>query len=63
MATAEQAAMLPLAGRRVPEFALDEVREMIKKGYRIVYLVTDEHVEIVTVCKGTRLLRTDILDR
>ena len=60
---AEQAAALPLAGRRVPEFKRDDIREMIKRGYRIMYRVNDDLVEIVAVMEGHRQVSADILDR
>lgn len=60
MAAAEQAAALPGIGRIVPEYGRDELREVIKRGYRVVYLVTDEQVEIVTVREGHRLMPDDI---
>jgi plasmid stabilization system protein ParE len=60
-AMAEQAAALPFAGRRVPEYGRDDIREVIKRGYRVIYRVSDEHVEIVTVRDGHRLL-PDITD-
>ncbi|WP_181232930.1 type II toxin-antitoxin system RelE/ParE family toxin [Enhygromyxa salina] len=62
-AMAEQAAELPFAGRRVPEFARDDVREVIKRGYRVVYQVGDERVVIYAVSEGHRRLPVDILDR
>jgi toxin ParE1/3/4 len=62
-AMAEQAAELPFAGRRVPEFARDDVREVIKRGYRVVYQVSDERVVIYAVSEGHRRLPADILDR
>jgi len=60
MAAAEQAAALPGVGRRVPEYGRDDLREVIKRGYRVVYLVTDEQVEIVTVREGHRLMPDDL---
>ena len=60
MAAAEQAVALPGIGRIVPEYGRDELREVIKRGYRVVYLVTDEQVEIVTVREGHRLMPDDI---
>lgn len=60
---AEHAAALPFAGRRVPEFGRDDVREMIKRGYRVMYRVTDDLVEIVAVMEGHRQVPIDILDR
>lgn len=60
---AEQAGELPFAGRRVPEFEREDMREMIKRGYRVMYRVSDELVEIVAVIEGHRILPADILDR
>jgi plasmid stabilization system protein ParE len=60
---AEQVAELPFAGRRVPEFDRDEIREVIKRGYRVMYRVSDELVEIVAVVEGHRQVSADILDR
>jgi toxin ParE1/3/4 len=56
MALAERAVAMPHAGRRVPEYGREDLREMIKRGYRVVYLVTDERVEIVAVREGHRRL-------
>jgi toxin ParE1/3/4 len=60
-AMAEQAAALPFAGRRVPEFGRDDVREVIKRGYRVIYRVFEDRVEIVTVREGHRRLPSDML--
>lgn len=62
-AMAEQAAAMPLAGRRVPEFERDDIREVIKRGYRVVYQVSDAEVEILAVLEGHRQLGADVLDR
>lgn len=62
-AMAEQAAELPLAGGVVPEFEREDVREVIKQGYRVVYLVREDRVEILGVVEGHRRLPADILDR
>jgi toxin ParE1/3/4 len=63
MAAAERAAAMPLAGRRVPEFDRDDLREVIKRGYRIVYLVTDTQIKILKIREGHRRLPGNILDR
>lgn len=40
----------PRSGRVVPEFNQEQLREIIHKSYRIVYLLTDiDTVEILTV--------------
>ncbi|MBI4509199.1 MAG: type II toxin-antitoxin system RelE/ParE family toxin [Deltaproteobacteria bacterium] len=60
MAAAERAASAPLAGRRVPELGRDDLREIFKRTYRIVYRVTTEHIEILTVFEGHRWFPRDV---
>ena len=59
MAAAERAAMTPLAGRRVPELANNMLRETFLRTYRIVYRVTTDRVEILTVFEGHRRFPQD----
>ncbi|MBV5350230.1 type II toxin-antitoxin system RelE/ParE family toxin [bacterium] len=47
----------PQAGRVVPEIARPDIRELIFKGYRIVYQVKPDKIEILSVFEGHRLLR------
>ncbi len=61
--TAEKAAGAPLAGRRVPELARDDVREVLVRTYRIVYRVTAKRCEVLTVFEGHRLFPQDVLLR
>jgi plasmid stabilization system protein ParE len=44
----------PRTGRRVPEAARDDVRELLFHAYRIIYLVEAEAVTILTVVHGSR---------
>ena len=47
----------PLMGRMVPEFYDEMVRELIYKGYRILYeLKTEGKIEILSIIHGSRLL-------
>jgi len=55
---AVEAAERPLAGRVVPEIDREDVREVIVRGYRIVYRVGREVVEVLAVFEGHRLLRS-----
>lgn len=55
MAVAENATMTPLAGRRVPELARDDIREAFLRTYRIVYRLREKRAEILTVFEGHRL--------
>jgi toxin ParE1/3/4 len=56
MSAAEQAASAPLSGRRVPELGRDDVRELLKRTYRIVYRVRPDRVDILAVFEGHRRL-------
>ena len=46
----------PLSGRVVPEFASQQLREVIYRGYRIVYRFRGDGVEILAVIHGARQL-------
>ena len=47
----------PRSGRRVPEIGHSDIRELIYRGYRIVYRLNGEQIEILSVFEGHRLLR------
>ncbi len=49
----------PRMGRIVPEIANPDIRELIFKKYRIVYRLTENSIEILSVFEGHRLLRID----
>ena len=49
----------PEMGRVVPEFQIQQVRELIVKNYRIVYRHIAEEIQILTVFEGHRLLPLD----
>ncbi|KAF0217715.1 MAG: plasmid stabilization system [Geobacteraceae bacterium] len=49
----------PRVGRRVPEIANPDIRELIFKKYRIVYRLTESNIEILSIFEGHRLLRID----
>lgn len=52
-----EAGHLDPSGRIVPEVGDAALREIVHGNYRIVYRLTREAVEIVTVHHGARLLR------
>ena len=47
----------PQSGRVVPEIGQEDIREIIFRSYRIVYVVSEEEVNILTVFHAVRLLR------
>lgn len=46
----------PKMGRPVPEADRDDVRELIYQGYRIIYRILPERVQVLTVLHGSRNL-------
>lgn len=53
---ARRAAAAPGTGRRVPEYLRDDVREVLLRTYRIIYLVARGHVVVLAIIEGHRLL-------
>jgi plasmid stabilization system protein ParE len=51
-----QIAEFPYSGRIVPEYELNEVREILEWPYRIIYLVESDEprVEVLAVVHGSR---------
>ncbi len=55
---AEKIKDYPYKGRVVPEFSINEIREVFEKNYRIVYRISEEQIEILTVFEGHKLLKS-----
>ena len=47
----------PRSGRIVPEIGQEDIREIVFGSYRIVYVVSEDEVNILTVFHAARLLR------
>ncbi|MFN3871541.1 MAG: type II toxin-antitoxin system RelE/ParE family toxin [Ignavibacterium sp.] len=58
---AETLKINPERGRVVPEFSIKDIREILHKNYRIVYLVKKNRIDILTVFEGHRLLKKEEL--
>jgi plasmid stabilization system protein ParE len=50
----ERLGQAPLLGRVLPELDRTNLRELLFRGYQIVYLVQDERVTILRVVHGAR---------
>lgn len=49
----------PLAGKVVPEFENESIRELVRGNYRIVYqIINKERIDILTVHNSARLLES-----
>ena len=46
----------PQMGRNVPEAGRQDVRELILRGYRVIYQLFDDRVHILTIVHGSRSL-------
>ena len=60
---AETIPVNPEKGRIVPELSIGKIREILYKNYRIVYLIKDKSIEILTVFEGHQLLKKEELLR
>ena len=50
----KQISTFPYSGRIVPEYELPEVRQIIEDRYRIIYLIKDERIEVLSVIHTSR---------
>ncbi|MHC5935838.1 type II toxin-antitoxin system RelE/ParE family toxin [Nostoc sp.] len=53
----ERLELFPRSGRVVPEIAQEDIREIIFGNYRIVYIVSNDEVNILTVFHSSRQLK------
>lgn len=51
---------LPSMGKRLERYRPAEVRELLERPYRLIYRVTPERVEILTVLHYRQLMPTDL---
>lgn len=49
----------PKKGRVVPELSMESIREILYKNYRVVYILKQNSIDILTVFEGHKLLRED----
>ena len=56
----EQIADQPYSGRKVPEYEAEDIRELIEKPYRIIYLIKPDQIDVVAVIHGAQLIPDDI---
>ena len=50
----QQIADAPLSGRRMPEYDLDQIRELIEGSYRIIYHIKSDQIDVIAVIHGAR---------
>lgn len=59
---ADAIARQPHAGRIVPDYARQDIREVHEGAYRIVYRILADRIDILTVRHGARLLPRRLRD-
>ncbi|WP_428382048.1 type II toxin-antitoxin system RelE/ParE family toxin [Nevskia ramosa] len=59
-----QLAELPWSGRSVPEYQQDDLRELLERPYRIIYVVLPDQgrVDVLTVRHYRQLLSSDLTE-
>ena len=56
----QQIAEHPISERQVPEYGLDQIREVIENPYRIVYYIKPDQIDVIAVIHEARnILRED----
>ena len=50
----QQIADFPLSGRKVPEFEMDQIREVIEGAYRIIYHIKPDQIDVLAVIHGSQ---------
>jgi toxin ParE1/3/4 len=53
----EQISQFPSSGRRVPEYDVNQIREVIEGPYRIIYYIKSDRIDVLAVIHGA----TDVL--
>ena len=54
VAAVDMLVQFPLSGRIVPERSREDLRELVRPPYRIVYRVLEDRLDIVTVFRSSR---------
>jgi plasmid stabilization system protein ParE len=48
----QQIGDFPFSGRRVPEYDIDQIREVIEGPYRIIYHIKPDQIDVLAVIHG-----------
>jgi addiction module RelE/StbE family toxin len=50
----QQIADFPLSGRKVPEYEMEQIREVIEGSYRIIYHIKPDQIDVLAVIHGSQ---------
>lgn len=48
----QQTAEFPFSGRKVPEYDIEQIREMIEGPYRVIYYIKPDQIDVLAVIHG-----------
>ena len=60
IARSRQIGELPYAGREVPEYRRDDLREVLEHPYRIIYRIHSQQIDVIAVMHYRQVLPSDI---
>jgi plasmid stabilization system protein ParE len=55
----QQIVEFPFSGRKVPEYDVDQIREVIEGSFRIIYYIKSDQIDVLAVIHGAM----DVLGR
>lgn len=50
----------PLLGKRLPQYADADIRELLERPYRLIYRIQTDRIEILTVMHYRQLMPSDL---
>ncbi|MFH1288674.1 MAG: type II toxin-antitoxin system RelE/ParE family toxin [bacterium] len=56
----QQISIFPLSGRVVPEFDIEQIREVIEESYRIIYYIKPDQIDVLAVIHGAMNILKDL---
>lgn len=55
----QRIAAFPLSGRSVPEYEIEQIREVIEYPYRIIYYIKPDQIDVLAVIHGAQNILKD----
>lgn len=49
-----QISQFPLSGRKVPEYDMGQIREVLEANYRIIYYIKSDGIDVLAVFHGSQ---------
>ena len=56
----QQIGITPYAGRQVPEYRREDLREVLERPYRLIYRILSDRIDVITVMHYRQLLPSDL---